>query len=251
MSSSSISIITVCRNSTEEIPSAAASVLKALGPRDEWEVQDGVSTDGTLEFLKGLDDSRMHLEIRPDDGIYDAMNRAVERVQGDYLLFLGADDRLKIQLDTVRERLTDQRTIYYGDVWRMETRDRYAGKFDGAKLARTNICQQAVFYPKAAFEGRKFDVRYVQQADWVFNMDCFADSSLRFEYIDLVVADYAQGGASSMKMDEAFQREYRILLKKYFPFSQRWKPSLLSVLSDLYRALPGIPASRQTPARAK
>ena len=246
-----ISVVTVCRNSAEELPSAAASVLGALGPRDEWVVQDGASDDGSAEFLGEMRDPRVKPESRSDGGIYDAMNRAVRRASGDFVLFLGADDRLRIRLDEVRPRLADGRTVYYGDVRRTASGDRYAGEFDGAKLARTNICQQAIFYPRAAFEGRTFDVRYAQQADWVFNMDCFADASLKFEYLSLVVADYAQGGASSSRMDAAFQRDYRRLLKKYFPFRQRWKPALMNALSEAYRALPGVPPPRQTPARAE
>ena len=246
-----ISVVTVCRNAAKELPAAAASVLAALGPQDEWVVQDGASTDGSVEWLRGLGDPRVKLESRPDGGIYDAMNQAARRAAGAYVLFLGADDRLRMRLDEARSFLKDARTVYYGDVWRTATGDRYAGEFDGAKLARTNICQQAIFYPRAAFERRTFDVRYAQQADWVFNMDCFADPSLAFEYLPLVVADYAQGGASSRRMDEAFQRDYRGLLKKYFPFRQRWRPALLNALSETFRALPGVPPPRQTPARAK
>ena len=251
MSTPSISVVTVCRNSGKELPEAAASVVAALGEADEWVVQDGASTDGSAEFLRGLGDPRVRLESRPDGGIYDAMNRATSRASGDFLLFLGADDRLRIRLDEARGFLKDARAVYYGDVWRVATGDRYAGAFDGAKLARTNICQQAIFYPRAAFAGRTFDARYPQQADWVFNMECFADASLRFEHVPLLVADYAQGGASSTRMDEAFQRDYRRLLKKYFPFRQRWRPALASALSGLYRALPGVPPPRQTPARAE
>ena len=244
-----ISVVTVCRNSMKEWPSLSANVLSSLGTPDEWVVQDGASTDGSAEYVCGLTDSRLKSESCPDGGIYDAMNRAVGRAIGDFILFLGVDDRLRIRLDEARGRLKECRTIYYGDVWRTQSLDRYAGAFDGAKLARTNIGQQAIFYPRVAFDGRRFDERYTQQADWVFNMDCFADASLKFKYVDLLVADYAQGGASSLRMDEAFQRDYRQLLKKYFPFRQRWKPSMLSALSDLYRALPGVPPPRQTPAR--
>ena len=251
MSDMRISVITVCRNAMNEWPSLSANVLSVLGSHDEWVVQDGASTDGSAEYVRSLTDSRVKGESLPDGGIYDAMNRAAGRATGDFLLFLGVDDRLRIRLDEARGRLKEFRTIYYGDVWRTQSRDRYAGAFGGARLARTNICQQAVFYPRAAFDGRRFDERYVQQADWVFNMDCFADPSLKFVHLDLLVADYAQGGASSLRMDEAFQRDYRRLLKKYFSFRQRWKPSLLSALSDIYRALPGVPPPRQTPARSR
>ena len=250
MSEVRISLVTVCRNSMKEWPSLAASVLPLLGRRDEWVVQDGASTDGSADYIRTLADSRVKAESRPDGGIYSAMNRSMDRASGEFILFLGADDRLRIHLDEARGFLANPRTVYYGDVWRTASQDRYAGEFDGAKLARTNICQQAIFYPKAAFAGRRFDERYAQQADWVFNMDCFADPSLEFVYLDLLVADYAQGGASSLRMDGAFQRDYRKLLQKYFSFRQRWNPSFLSALSGFYRALPGVPPPCQTPARS-
>ncbi|HRT06705.1 MAG TPA: glycosyltransferase, partial [Kiritimatiellia bacterium] len=102
MNAPAISVVTVCRNPGQELPAAAASVRAALGAGDEWVVQDGASTDGTADFLRGLADARVRSESRPDGGIYDAMNRAAARAQGDYLLFLGADDRLRIHLDEAR-----------------------------------------------------------------------------------------------------------------------------------------------------
>ena len=251
MNAPGISVITVCRNARKELPGAANSVLTALGAQDEWVVQDGASTDGSQVILAGLEDARVHVESQPDGGIYDALNQATARACGDFMLILGADDRLRLRLDEVRPRLQDAHTVYYGDVLRMVTGDRYAGFFNGAKLARTNICQQAVFYPRAVFAGRSFDVRYRQQADWVFNMDCFADPTLKFEYLPLIIADYAQGGASSLRLDDAFQRDYLDLLKKYFTFRQRWRPALASVMGRLFRSLPGIPPPRQTPARKR
>lgn len=249
MSAPAISVVTVCRNSRDELPGAADSILAALSAHDEWVVQDGASMDGSGEFLAGLGDERVRVESLSDDGIYDALNRAVARVRGDFVLIIGADDRLRIGFDDIRSHLRDAQTVYYGDVHRVVTGDRYAGPFDGAKLARTNICQQAIFYPRAAFTGRSFDLKYRQQADWVFNMSCFADPALKFHYVPLIVSDYAQHGISSLRMDYAFQRDYRQLLKKYFQFHQRWRPMLASALGDLFRLLPGVPPPRQAPAR--
>ncbi len=251
MNSPSVSIVTVCRNAVDELPLAAESVLRALGDADEWVVQDGASTDGSMEVLQRLDDARVHVQRCADDGIYDAMNRALRRAAGDFLLFLGADDRLQVRIDELRGVLKDAATVYYGDVWRSASADRYAGVFDGAKLARTNICHQAIFYPRSVFSARRFDTRYRLQADWVLNMDCFADPSLRFEYIDRVIATYGQQGQSSFLMDDAFQRDYRRLLKTYFTWNQRWRPILLHRLAELYRSLPGVPAARQKPARGR
>ena len=65
MNAPAISVVTVCRNPGQELPAAAASVRAALGPGDEWVVQDGASTDGTADFLRDLADARV---LRQRDG---------------------------------------------------------------------------------------------------------------------------------------------------------------------------------------
>ena len=251
ISAPTISVVTVCLNSRAEVETLSTSVLPTLGAKDEWVIQDGGSNDGTVEFINELDDRRIKPVSRSDAGIYDAMNQAAVRSSGDYLIFLGSDDKLRIKLDDVRTYLVCPRTVYYGDVWRPISQDRYAGEFNAKKLARTNICQQAIFYPRNAFAKRKFETRYTRQADWVFNMNCFADPNLRFEYIPLLIADYGETGVSSTSFDGEFQKDYRRLLRRYFDLGQRWQPSLLHLLSTIYRSLPGVPPAWQRLARNK
>lgn len=56
-------------------------------------MQDGGSTDGTLEILESHRTSVSWVS-EPDRGIYDAWNKAVAKAGGDWALFLGADDFL-------------------------------------------------------------------------------------------------------------------------------------------------------------
>ncbi len=55
---------------------------------------DGGSTDATLEILRAAADIDLVLDSRPDNGIYDAMNRALSLATGEYYVVLGADDLL-------------------------------------------------------------------------------------------------------------------------------------------------------------
>ncbi len=61
---------------------------------DDWEllVPDGQSTDNTLAILERHSSLLAWSESAPDNGIYDAWNKALPHAKGEYVCFLGADD---------------------------------------------------------------------------------------------------------------------------------------------------------------
>ena len=97
-----ISVVTVCRNAMETLPRTVDNVLDQLGGVAELVIVDGASTDVTVEYLGGLGE-RVRWISEPDEGIYDAMNRAVALSRGRWILFMGADDLLVGELDEVSE----------------------------------------------------------------------------------------------------------------------------------------------------
>lgn len=57
-------------------------------------VQDGASSDGTLELLQRDRHLFSYLDSSTDNGVYQAWNRALAHAAGPWICFLGADDRL-------------------------------------------------------------------------------------------------------------------------------------------------------------
>jgi glycosyltransferase involved in cell wall biosynthesis len=238
MNGSRVSVITATRNAVALLRENAPDLLQRLGDGDEWLIQDSASDDATAQYVAELSDPRVRLESKQDSGIYEAFNRALNRVQGHFVLFLGADDRLLIALDEIRHRLSHPATIYYGDVVLEQSRQRYAGPFTGKRLARTNICHQAIFYPKTAFASRRYDTHYPIQADWVFNMDCWQDRSLAFEYLDCAVASFNDhSGLSSRFVDIAFQRDYPQILWRHFPLRDCLMPWIVHTVGNACRSI--------------
>ena len=90
------SIATVTLNNLGGLRKTHASIAQQSCTNFEWLVQDGGSTDGSLEFLNTLAPSLHALcaESMPDKGIYHAMNRLIDRATGKYILFLNAGDAL-------------------------------------------------------------------------------------------------------------------------------------------------------------
>jgi glycosyltransferase involved in cell wall biosynthesis len=213
-----ITVITVVKNGAASLERTLRSVLDQTYTPLEYIVRDGGSSDGTLDLLRRYDDRLDFWYSAPDAGIYDAMNQAVAEAHGAWLLFLGADDVLQPGFAAVAAQCCNHQTIYYGDVLMAQTGRRYDGPFGPAKLARQNICQQAILYPRTVFAKYSFDVRYRIQADWEFNMRCFGDPQFRFQYIRTTVCAYNDiSGSSSIRRDLVLEQDYPRLLWRHFP----------------------------------
>jgi glycosyltransferase involved in cell wall biosynthesis len=98
MSAPRFSVITVCLDARVHLAEALDSVLAQSFADYEYVIADGGSTDGTLELLRSYEPrfaGRMKWVSESDDGLFDAMNRALARATGEYVVYLGADDRLR------------------------------------------------------------------------------------------------------------------------------------------------------------
>lgn len=89
-----ISIIIATYNSEKYLEQCIMSVLSQSYSNFELLVIDGGSTDNTVSIVKRYDDSVSYWISEPDNGIYDAWNKAVQRANGQWLVFLGSDDVL-------------------------------------------------------------------------------------------------------------------------------------------------------------
>lgn len=92
-----ISFITVVFNDLEGLQDTVVSVenLHRLGIPFQHVIIDGQSTDGTKEYIECLNVPYELVWISEDDfGIYDAMNKGLDRSTHDYVNFLNAGDVL-------------------------------------------------------------------------------------------------------------------------------------------------------------
>ena len=212
-----ISVVMVVRNGAATFERALQTVISQDRSLVECIVIDGASTDGTVEILRRYNDRIDFWSSEPDAGIYDAMNKGAARARGRYVYFLGCDDLLLLNLRELERHLVDSLTIYYGNVVRQHSRRVYDGQFNAWKLSRRNICHQAIFYPAHLVARWQFTTDYKLLADWEFNLRCFGDKSLRFQYIPLTVASFTGGGASFKQRDPAFERDRTQLYRRYLP----------------------------------
>ena len=87
-----VSVITVCYNAVSAIQRTILSVLSQTYENIEYIIIDGKSTDGTLAIIKKYESRIAFWLSEPDNGIYDAMNKAIDKATGEWVLFMNADD---------------------------------------------------------------------------------------------------------------------------------------------------------------
>lgn len=85
------SIVTPVLNGMPDIRRCVGSVRNQRPVEVEHIVEDGCSTDGTVQWLSGQADVRV--KSGPDQGMYDAINRGWLRADGDVLSWLNADEQ--------------------------------------------------------------------------------------------------------------------------------------------------------------
>ncbi|MBX9633996.1 MAG: glycosyltransferase [Magnetospirillum sp.] len=90
-----VSIFMFCKDRRESVGRAIDSILAQSWKNIEIIVQDGASTDGTLEVLRGYGDA-INLVSEPDSGPAEAFNRALQRCRGKYIGSCLSDEELQV-----------------------------------------------------------------------------------------------------------------------------------------------------------
>ena len=237
-----VSIIIPTLNSQGTIEDCINS-LKQLQDLDiEILVKDGGSSDSTVDLVqRAKADFGCQFVIieRPDEGIYDAMNQAIDEATGDYLYFLGSDDAVLSGFRRAVRFLRRDDTLYYGNAIFPKSFREHAGYFVGSRLFTQNISHQAIFYPRSILASQPYDVNFPILADWKMNIDLYYKTRLRFQFIPVAVALYREGGTSAQVRDlrfESFLEEARV----NYPKKTSWSQEKMNRLQTLRGVLEGL-----------
>lgn len=211
-----VSVIVAVFNGGETLQQCMDSVAEQTYSQRELIVMDGGSTDGTVEILKANSDKIGYWESEPDRGIYHAWNKALDRAEGEWVCFLGADDYFATahglasivsgsgaETDFVfaRTALVDEKgrvLRIYGDMWDWERMKRYQVVAHPGALHRSSLFERY----------GKFTEKYKIVGDYEFFLRVGAAASA--SYVDEVVVHTGNGGVSRSQLRRLFAENRRI-----------------------------------------
>jgi putative colanic acid biosynthesis glycosyltransferase len=187
------SIITITKDNLEGLQRSYDSLHVQDCDDYEWIVIDGASTDGTAAFLS---DKEARWMSEPDDGLYDAMNKGIDRAQGEYLLFLNAGDVFADEcvLSLVRSLVGESKPDFiYGDA----LEDGYYKKARSHKAIERGLFthHQCMFYKRTVLGDLRYDLQYRISADYDLTWR-FLSMASNIVYEPYAFCEFETGGIS-------------------------------------------------------
>jgi glycosyltransferase involved in cell wall biosynthesis len=204
-----ISVITVCYNSAATLTRALQSVADQDWPHVEHIVIDGASKDETSAIIDLFRAKLAHIVSEPDKGIYDAMNKGLDRVSGDIVCFMNADDHYASNSVLSRVAMlmhNHQLDALIGDVGFFHEADpqrmvrRYRSKhFTPSRLAWGWMPAHPAFFLSRAVVERvgRFKTDYRIAGDYEFIVRVFHGHEVRYRYLSEVLVKMQTGGVST------------------------------------------------------
>lgn len=223
------SVIIPTYNSEKRLSDCLESIINQTFQNFEIIIVDKFSSDDTFLVVEKY--KKTHFNIiwisEKDNGIYDAMNKGIRIVKGEWIYFLGSDDRLyeNTSLEKIANSIHQGKPdMIYGNVqiegksvW-AEEHQIYNGEYTLEKLTRSNICHQAAFYKRESLASiGGFNIEYNICADWDINLNFF--SNYKIQYTDQIIAFFCSSGISSFAKDKFLENDIVLKLQQYFGWS--------------------------------
>ena len=259
------SVLVVCLNPGDKLKKTMESILRQSFTDYEIIIKDGLSEDGSLSYVKSLQDERIRVIEQKDTGIYDAMNQAAEAACGRYVYFLNCGDWFyeNTVLEKMAAWIEEQPSatgIYYGNIYeRVTGQVVYSNpQIDAFGCYRNVPCHQACFYDRQLLLKHPFETAYRVRADYEQFLWCFfakeISGKVEFNYREILIADYEGGGFSESKENKKRSAaEHREITSRYMSRGQllKYKLILWITLAPLRTLIAGNPKTAGVYNRVK
>lgn len=238
------SIVTITYNADNVLGKTVDSVFSQTYPHVEHVIIDGASTDDTLQVAQDYmqrsyaasNGHEIRIVSEPDNGLYDAMNKGLRQVSGDYVLFLNAGDFFpdsevlsniarNVGLEGVsREKLP---VVLYGNTDIVDNDGRFLRHRRLQPPANLSwrsfrhgmlVCHQAFYARLDIAKTVPYDCRYRFSADVDWCIRIMKEAEIRhlpFLNLHLVVANYTEEGQSTIHHRESLNERYQIMCHHY------------------------------------
>ncbi len=204
MSNKTFTIVTVTYNAEDLLEQTIKSVIEQDYKNIEYIIIDGKSKDKTLDIIKKYEKYISYWISEEDSGIYDAMNKAIDKATGKYINFLNAGDTFAKNdvLSKVSKELSNEVDYVYGGVNNVDEN----GYFQYVEpLEMCNIWNSLPFSHQSLFVKTKYmkiykfntDYKICADLDFVFKLYI---KDYMYKILKFPIANFLLGGFHSQNI---------------------------------------------------
>jgi glycosyltransferase involved in cell wall biosynthesis len=212
-----IDIVTINKDNRDGLEKTILAVINQT-KFDEinYIVIDGGSTDGSKEIVKKYKKYFGWSTTRKDKGIYNAMNKSLEHLKGEYVLFLNSGDYLVSNdvISKVLKYLHGETFIYGDEVLRYKQKrigvvskevsyveiekPLYFPPVVNEEFFSMHALQhQATFIKTDYMKAHPYDENYRIISDWIMFREGVLENKVSYKHIPVVISSFDMYGISS------------------------------------------------------
>ncbi len=255
------SVIITSLNAGGKLKTTVESALSQKDVVFEIVIKDGLSSDGSLDFIKSVNDPRIRIFEQKDTGIYDGMNQAITHATGDFYIFMNCgdlfyDENVLARFEKAAKNYIEENTaptenaplILYGSRYSEITKSvEYISPRITPLVCFRNIpCHQAVLYSKECFKKHLYRPEYKVRADYEHFLWSVLKNHTATVYIEEPVCRYEGGGYSDdPKQAKRSAKEHKEITSMYLTKWQLFycRLYLIATLQPLRHAISHGPLS--------
>lgn len=207
-----VSIITLNYNNLSGLRRTLPSVLMQTYDEYELIVVDGGSTDGSKEYIESL--NRIDRWVsEPDDGIYNAMNKAVGMANGEFCIFMNSGDMFfsPTSLEEAVPYLGDG-DFYTGSAVFIDNSNAYPNippeTMSVEFLMNDALNHQSTFNRTAVLKSHPFNEKLKIMSDWELFLEEWYFNKRTYCSIPVRVAVYFMDGVSAVNRFAALEERH-------------------------------------------
>lgn len=211
------SIIIVSLNSKRGFSKTFKSIIKQKFHDYEIIVVDGMSTDGTINFIKQQKNKISKIIIEKDSGIYYAMNKGIKISNSIWTIFMNCGDVFYNDsiLKTFSENNFINKDIVFGNtiVSNKFFKIFIKGKYFNKETVLMPFCHQSAFVKTNFIKKMKFNIKYKLSADFFLFLNAFYKKKIFF-YFDQKISVVEPYGVSDILRQNVINENIKIFFKK-------------------------------------
>jgi glycosyltransferase involved in cell wall biosynthesis len=219
-----LSIITINKNNVLGLEKTFNSVRSQINKNFEYIVIDGGSLDKSIELIQKNESLFSYWISEDDSGIYNAMNKGINKASGKYCLFLNSGDYLASEnISEIFIKNNFDSDVVYGNLLVIKD-NKLEGKIIGKeKLSFMDLYLSNVIKHQSSFIKKEMLIKHGLYnenlkivADWEFFLKTIGYGKANYKYLNLDVAYFDNNGISN-NSDKLVKLERSRVLNEHIP----------------------------------